>query len=54
MTDIRTVPQTSTDPDVAAGVAQFLNPVVTGLTALGVDGKQAHWHVRGPNFQFVH
>ncbi|WP_165069592.1 Dps family protein [Marisediminicola senii] len=54
MTDIRTVPQTSTDPDVAAGVAQFLSPVVIGLTALGVDGKQAHWHVRGPNFQSVH
>jgi len=23
---------------------------VTDLTALSVDGKQAHWHVRGDNF----
>jgi starvation-inducible DNA-binding protein len=54
MTDITTVPQTSIDADAVAGVSQFLAPVVTDLTALGVDGKQAHWHVRGPNFQAVH
>ncbi|THG28650.1 Dps family protein [Naasia lichenicola] len=40
--------------DVAAGVAQFLQPVVVNLQALGVDGKQAHWHVRGSNFIGVH
>ncbi len=54
MTDIKAVPTTSVDPDVASGAAQFLGPVVTDLTALSVDGKQAHWHVRGANFQAVH
>ena len=49
-----TVPTTSIDPDVAAGVAQFLSPVVVNLQALAVDGKQAHWHVRGTNFIGVH
>ncbi|MCY7412241.1 MAG: DNA starvation/stationary phase protection protein [Salinibacterium sp.] len=54
MTDVKAVSQTSADPDVATAVAQFLGPVVTDLTALAVDGKQAHWHVRGANFQAVH
>ena len=54
MTDITAVSQTSADPDVTSGVAQFLGPVVTDLTALSIDGKQAHWHVRGANFQAVH
>jgi starvation-inducible DNA-binding protein len=54
MTEVQAVPQTSADPDVTSGVAQFLGPVVTDLTALSVDGKQAHWHVRGANFQAVH
>lgn len=54
MTDIKTVPQSSIDADTVAGVAQFLGPVVVDLTALAVDGKQAHWHVRGANFQAVH
>ncbi len=54
MTDIKVVPQSSMDADTVSGVAQFLAPVVVDLTALGVDGKQAHWHVRGPNFQAVH
>lgn len=49
-----TVSQTSVSPDVAAGVAQFLTPVVIDLTALVVNGKQAHWHVRGANFIGVH
>jgi starvation-inducible DNA-binding protein len=50
----RVVPTSSTDPDITSGVAQFLSPVVIDLTALAVDGKQAHWHVRGANFQAVH
>lgn len=54
MTEVQATPQTSADPDVTSGVAQFLGPVVTDLTALSVDGKQAHWHVRGANFQAVH
>ena len=54
MTDIQTVPTAAVDPDVSSGVAQFLSPVVTDLTALAVDGKQAHWHVRGSNFQAIH
>lgn len=54
MSEVKAVPQASTNPDVTTGVAQFLAPVVTDLTALAVDGKQAHWHVRGENFQAVH
>ncbi|MEP6843890.1 MAG: DNA starvation/stationary phase protection protein [Pseudolysinimonas sp.] len=54
MAEVKAVQQSSTDPDVTAGVAQFLSPVVIELQALAVDGKQAHWHVRGANFQAVH
>jgi starvation-inducible DNA-binding protein len=41
-------------PDIASGVAQYLQPLVVNLTAMHVDGKQAHWHVRGPNFIGIH
>ena len=44
----------ATTPDVAAGAAQFLSPVVIDLEALVVNGKQAHWHVRGGSFIGVH
>jgi starvation-inducible DNA-binding protein len=54
MTDVSAIPTTSIDPDVTTAVAQFLAPVVVDLQALAVDGKQAHWHVRGQNFQAVH
>ena len=54
MTNVIAVPESSVDPDVTSGVAQFLGPVVIDLTALAVDGKQAHWHVRGANFQAIH
>ena len=55
MTDITTsIPQAVANPDVAAGTAQFLSPVVLDLTAIVVNGKQAHWHVRGANFIGVH
>jgi starvation-inducible DNA-binding protein len=54
MTKTITVAQTSVAPDVAAGVAQFLSPVVIDMSAIVLNGKQAHWHVRGPNFTGVH
>ena len=40
----------ATTSEIAAGVAQFLSPVVRDLEALVVNGKQAHWHVRGGSF----
>ncbi len=40
--------------EVATGVAQFLAPVVRDLEALVVDGKHAHWHVRGGSFTGIH
>lgn len=42
------------DLDRAAGVERYLGPVVRDLVALAVNGKQAHWHVRGANFIGVH
>lgn len=54
MTDTTAAPQAVANPDVAAGVAQFLTPVVHELVALAVNGKQAHWHVRGVNFIGIH
>ena len=40
--------------EVAAGAAQFLTAVVIDLEALVVNGKQAHWHVRGGSFIGIH
>ncbi len=54
MSEVKAVPTSGIDPDVTSGVAQFLGPVVIDLSALAIDGKQAHWHVRGINFQAVH
>ena len=54
MSQAQTVPAIAVDPTVAAAAAQFLSPVVLGLEALTVNGKQAHWHVRGANFVGVH
>lgn len=54
MSKVQTVSTTASDPTVAAAAAQFLSPVVLGLQALTINGKQAHWHVRGANFVGVH
>ncbi|MDR5699867.1 Dps family protein [Agromyces aerolatus] len=54
MTDTKSAPYASANPEVASGVAQFFTPVVHQLVALAVNGKQAHWHVRGHNFIEVH
>jgi starvation-inducible DNA-binding protein len=49
-----TVSEFATTPELAAGSAQFLAPIVLDMQALQVNGKQAHWHVRGQNFIGVH
>ena len=60
MTDSKTAPKKSAaakagaDPEVASGVSQFFTPVVHELTALAINGKQAHWNVRGRDFLEVH
>lgn len=47
-------PKTGANAEVASGVAQFFTPIVHELITLAVNGKQAHWHVRGLNFIPVH
>jgi starvation-inducible DNA-binding protein len=54
MTKTQTIPATIADSEAAASTAQLLTPVVLGLQALAVNGKQAHWNVRGSNFIAIH
>lgn len=54
MAKTQTVTSTASEPDVAATAAKFLEPLVVGLQALAVNGKQAHWNVRGDGFVAVH
>jgi starvation-inducible DNA-binding protein len=54
MTKTQNISMTAAGPEAAAGTAQFLTPVVLGLQALAVNGKQAHWNVRGANFIAIH
>ena len=51
MSETRTIPAAATDAEAAS---QFLMLVVLGLQALAVNGKQAHWNVRGENFVAIH
>src|SRR4051812_7714203 len=53
MTDVETI-TTGPTSDLGDRVAELLTPVVHDLTALMVNGKQAHWHVRSTNFIGVH
>ncbi len=46
--------QTQASADDVNGTQQYLAPVVLAMQALAVDGKQAHWHIRGENFIAVH
>jgi starvation-inducible DNA-binding protein len=38
----------------AERVGAVLQEALVDLTALALNGKQAHWHVRGPQFLAVH
>lgn len=51
MSDTQSTLETAPDAVVASGL---LAPIVLGLQALAVNGKHAHWHVRGQNFLAIH
>ena len=51
MAQIQTIPAA---PKGAIAASQYLTPIVLGLQALAVNGKQAHWNVQGKNFLAIH
>ncbi|MDA3147001.1 DNA starvation/stationary phase protection protein [Leucobacter sp. UCMA 4100] len=53
-TPTEVLPGSIADVGAAAEVTRYLEPVVQDLIALSVNGKQAHWHVRGMNFVRTH
>jgi starvation-inducible DNA-binding protein len=54
-TDRGAVPEVAgTSAEDLTGTQHFLGQVAIDLQALAIEGKQAHWHVRGPNFIGVH
>lgn len=48
------IDQTQASAEDVNGSQQYLAPVVIAMQALAINGKQAHWHVRGENFIAVH
>ncbi|MFN4001804.1 Dps family protein [Microcella sp.] len=54
MATVTAAPKGAKTAELTKGVAAHLTPVVIDLMALAVEGKQAHWHVRGVNFMPVH
>lgn len=51
MSETQMTLENTTDAMIAS---QVLTPMVLGLQALAVNGKQAHWNVRGENFVAIH
>lgn len=51
MSETQMILESTTDAMTASHV---LTPMVLGLQALAVNGKQAHWNVRGENFVAIH
>ncbi|WP_375405978.1 Dps family protein [uncultured Amnibacterium sp.] len=46
--------QTQASTEDINGTQQYLAPIVIAMQALAINGKQAHWHIRGENFIAVH
>lgn len=42
------------DADKRQAAAKYLQGFLVDLLAVSLNGKQAHWHVVGPNFSAIH